>query len=56
MKQLKEILSAGKARRITYGAKPMTEQGLRNSLLPGSVVPATGAVAGGSLTGAQPKQ
>lgn len=56
MKQLKEILSAGKARRITYGAKPAAEQGLNTSLLPGAVVPATGAIAGGSLAGAQPKQ
>jgi hypothetical protein len=56
MKQLKEILSAGKARRITYGAKPMAEEALRNPLLPGSMVPTTGAVAGNSLAGTQPKQ
>lgn len=49
MKDLGEILSAGKARKFTYGAKPVANNpGLKNKLLPGSTLPATGAVAGQS--------
>lgn len=49
MKDLGEILSAGKARKFTYGAKPVADNpGLKSKLLPGSTIPAAGAIAGES--------
>lgn len=56
MKQLREILSAGKARRFTYGAKPTADKTMTPPLLANPLVPTAAAIAGTSATDTQPKQ
>lgn len=56
MKELGEILAAGKARRVTYGAKPVVDTPrLQNKLIPSTTLPAAGAITGGAQQ-SQPKQ
>lgn len=55
LKELREVLAVGKARKLTYGAKPAAEDtGLKNPLL-GVMAPAAAGIAGNALAG-EPKQ
>jgi hypothetical protein len=50
VKQLKEILAAGKARKFTYGAKPMVDNSGRRPLITGPAPGVVGGVLSNSLT------
>lgn len=56
MKELGEVLAVGKARRLTYDAKPMIDTPrLQNKLIPSTALPAAGAIGAGAQQ-SQPKQ
>lgn len=53
LRTVREIMAVGKAKAVTYGAKPVAvENASRNRLLGGPAVPAVGGVLANSLTGA----
>jgi hypothetical protein len=56
-KSLGDILAVGKARKATYGAKPLADKpSLQNKLIPGPALPVAGAVVGGRLNQQPPPQ
>jgi cell wall hydrolase len=49
MKNMKEVLAVGKARKLTYGAKVVEDPSLKNPFIPGAVAPVVGSALANSF-------